>query len=373
MPVRDLTERPNIPRLGKIRLGLKDEQRGFPKNVDYFVCPEEVQAVYGEKPTELRIVFLADDLERIASQYYRAYNASSGLICRGDGYNADALLDGDELKKSGGELTVNAWAHGATRGASSAATTNFIRQQIPCAGAGYDGNPACPMFATKKCAVRNFMQFAIRDVPGLGVYQMDTGSVINIKNINGTIEMARMMFGGVAGVPMILRRSKLEVAPEGKKTTVNGVELIVDTQYSLANLLELRKGSPAAALLPPVDETEAYLAIGDGEEEVQHEYPQERGSAATPAGEDEASSAESHDSLTTSPAASPEQQEAVSRLVLACKGDWAPRDYLSLFKELNHDYMPEGERGFDVKKLTASGANRIIADLKQRRGEPAFA
>lgn len=263
MPVRGLTERPNIPRLGKIRLGVKDEKRGFPKNVDYFVCPEEVQAIYGEEPKELRIVFLSDDLERAASQYYRAYNATSGLICRGDGYRADALLDGDVLTNNGGELSVDAWAHGTTQGRK--ATSNFVRQQVSCGGAGYDESPPCPMFAAKKCAVRSFMQFAIRDVPGLGVYQLDTGSVINIRNINGTIEMAKMMFGGVAGVPMILRRSVLEVAPDGIKKKVQGVELVVDTTYSLANLIELHRGSPAAALLPPVDETEVYEALEDEE------------------------------------------------------------------------------------------------------------
>lgn len=282
MPIRELTERPNIPRLGKIRLGVKDPQRGFPKNVKHFVVPEEVAKALGtDEPTELHIVFLTDDMDRNASQYYRAYNATSGLICRGDGYSADALLDGDVLSKNGGELTVDAWAHGATSGREKA-TSKFVRQQINCAGGGYDGQPPCPMFAAKKCAIRNFMQFAIRDVPGLGVYQMDTGSVINTRNINGTLEMTRLMLGGVAGVPMVLRRTELEVAPDGKKKKVWGVTLEADTQYSLANLIEMRRGplaaallpEGAAALLPPVDESEVYEDPGDGEDEDDEPAPE---------------------------------------------------------------------------------------------------
>ena len=260
MPVRELTERPSIPRLGKIRLGDQGGRNNSPRNMPYFVCPPEVQAVYGEEPTELKVVFLSDDLDLIASQYYRAYNATNGLICRGDGYTADALLDVDELQRGGGELTLNAWAHGDTRGPGSKPTSNFVRQQINCAGKGYEDAAPCPMFAAKpqKCAIRNYLQFAIKDVPGLGVYQLDTGSTISTRQINGAIELARLMFGGIRGVPCTLRRVKRDVSPDGVKKGVWMVELEVDTSYSLESLFALRSGPLSRALLPPVDESEVY-------------------------------------------------------------------------------------------------------------------
>ncbi len=250
MPVRDLTERPQIPRLGKIRLGAQSGTNGAPVNLPYFVVPPEVAEVYGEKPTELNVVFLSDDLERIASQYYRAYNKSNGLICKGDGFRADALLDEKALTANGGALDVSAWAHGTA--------ANIIRKNISCAGGGYEGQPACPMFAAKKCAVRGFYQFAIKDAPGLGVYQMDTGSMVSIRKMNGAIEMARQMLGGAAGIPMKLRRVQEEVSPDGKKKKVWMVTLEVDTRLSLTRLMELHGGPVAQALLPPVDETEIY-------------------------------------------------------------------------------------------------------------------
>ena len=265
MPVRELTERPLIPRLGKVRLGERDEQTKRLYNRPYFVIPEEVAAVYGPEPTELPIVFLTDDEELIASQYYRAYNTSSGLICRGDGYKADALLDEAALAASGGELTIDAWAHGKTRG--RAATERFVRREITCAGAGYGGAPPCPMFEGKRCAVRMFMQFAIARVPGLGVYQMDTGSVHGIKNVNGLIQLVKSLTGGrVAGVPLLLRREKVDVAPDGLKKSVWTVTLRADTEMSIAALLEHARRAPAAALLPPVDETEVYEPVEDDEE-----------------------------------------------------------------------------------------------------------
>lgn len=67
--------------------------------------------------------------------------------------------------------------------------------------------------------------------------------------------------------------------------------------------------------------------------------------------------------------ASEEQKAEVTRLVMACKADWSPRDYGDLFRGLGERFMP-GEPKFDPAKLTAAAAADCIADLKQRRGEP---
>lgn len=270
MPIRDLTERPQIPRLGKIRLGVFDEGKNRPVNLEHFVVPPEVAAVYGDNPTKLEIVFLSDDLETIASQYYRAYNKANGLVCKGDGFTANALLDADVLRKRDGDLTqpfptLDLWAHGSTSGREKG-TENTVKARIECLGAGYGDKPPCPMFAAKKCAVRNFMQFAVRDVPGLGVYQLDTGSVVNTRQVNGVIELCKQTVGGVAGVPMTLERKQLEVAPNGRKSKVWGLELRVATDLSLTRLLEYHESGPRMALLPPVDETEVYEHPGDGDE-----------------------------------------------------------------------------------------------------------
>ena len=52
--IKGLSDKRRLPRLGKIRLGVKaiSQKSGkeYPKETDYFVCPPEVQAVYGEKP-----------------------------------------------------------------------------------------------------------------------------------------------------------------------------------------------------------------------------------------------------------------------------------------------------------------------------------
>ena len=69
-PIKGISDRPRLPRLGKIRLGIKVEEEGkkpYPRAVDYFVCPPEVQAVLGEKPRSLPIAFPTDDPDQWAS------------------------------------------------------------------------------------------------------------------------------------------------------------------------------------------------------------------------------------------------------------------------------------------------------------------
>ena len=61
MPIKGLTtdRQEMLPRIGKIRLGIKKKHsngREYPAATDYFVCPPEVQAIYGAEPKELTIV-----------------------------------------------------------------------------------------------------------------------------------------------------------------------------------------------------------------------------------------------------------------------------------------------------------------------------
>ena len=81
--IKNLSETRRMPRLGIIRLGIKvtnAEGKTYPKATDYFVCPPEVQEVYGERPKELVVMFPVNDRELITPQYYRCYSRTRGLI-----------------------------------------------------------------------------------------------------------------------------------------------------------------------------------------------------------------------------------------------------------------------------------------------------
>jgi len=122
--IKELSDVRRLPRLGKIHLGVKAKnEKGveYPKAVDYFVVPEEVKKVYGEKPEKLKIIIPSEMPDVFFPQWYKKYTYGKGLICKGDGITANRVSPTDnsamqELKtqssflylihmRSGGKVT----------------------------------------------------------------------------------------------------------------------------------------------------------------------------------------------------------------------------------------------------------------------------
>jgi len=212
MPVKGLSDQIRLPRLGKIRLGVKvsGAMSSYPKQVDYFVCPEAVRNVYGERPGELRILFPNEDEGKWASQFYRCYSRQRGLVCKGDGERASALVD---------------------ENTDCLATANSISaclKEIDC------DLPTCPYYG-KQCRRVMNLQFLLPDVPGLGVWQIDTSSYWSITNVNSAVRLVRQLCGRVGMIPLTLKLQPHEVQPEGEKKTVYVLNL--DTQCTLVDML----------------------------------------------------------------------------------------------------------------------------------------
>jgi len=295
MPIRNISDRPRMPRLGKIRLGRKVEGQGrsdYPKALDHFLCPPDViEAVKGSVPfcdasckedagpIELPIMFLANDRDQVAGQWFRSYKAAVGLVCKGDGWKADALFDREALTKAGGAISqpipVDLWARH-----DSKATVRS--DNIECWGEGYDGKDACPAYSAAKCKRLMMLQFAIPQAPGLGVYQLDTSSFYSILNINGFLEYLQTLTGGrIAGIPLTLRLIPQEVAPNGKKKTVRVLQLT--SGFSLAQLAEAMQKPVIEALLPEPEMPDEHFpeeaaieaeAVAVGEPEPSSDEPE---------------------------------------------------------------------------------------------------
>jgi len=197
MPIKDFQGRGRIPRLGKIRLGIKDKTKKnveYPKAIDYFLCPIEVRAVYGDKPKKLQIAFHSDNLEEVFPQYYKRYGKSTGLVCKGDGEIANCI---------------------------NTDTGEFEETECP--------GRECDYYKKNKCKAIGNLYFMIRGVKRFGVYQLDTSSYNTILNVNGGIEYAKKLTGGrLATLPFILEVVPQEVNPEGKKKTVYVLHLEAD-------------------------------------------------------------------------------------------------------------------------------------------------
>ena len=219
MPIKDFNGKARIPRIGKIRLGekVKGQKSEYPKAVDFFVCPIEVRAVYGEKPKKLNITFHSDDPEEIFPQYYKRYGKSTGLVCKGDGEIANAI---------------------------NPETGEF--EEIECQGRN------CQYWKESKCKTIGNLHFIVIGVNRFGIYQLDTSSYNSILNVNGGLKYAKELTRGkLAMIPFILEVIPQEVNPEGKKKTVyvlrleaNILEMMKSLEASPGEILSIGKSKP---------------------------------------------------------------------------------------------------------------------------------
>lgn len=206
-PIKGLTERRRLPRIGKIHLGVKVKPEGkaeYPKAVDYFVFDpnhpqyDELVKTYGEQPKELHVVFPSNDTEAFASQFYRLYSRSRGLVCKGDGETATRMFD----TKTGALANRD--------------SKEVVNKECQCTGR------ECPEYGKRGCGEVMNLQFLLPEVSGFGVWQIDTGSINSILNVNNALDLVRQIYGRVSMVPLVLALEPKEVTnpDDGKKKTV---------------------------------------------------------------------------------------------------------------------------------------------------------
>jgi hypothetical protein len=258
-PIKGLSENRRLIRLGKIHLGIKVEKldsrtgepvhntRGekitYPKATDYFVCPPEVQAVYGERPDRLNIIIPVEDDEMWCHQYYRQYSRTWGLICKGDGETCNRKID----RKTGAI-------------ASRDSKDIVWKEGLPCTGR------ECPDYQAKKCQETMNLQFMLPRVPGLGIWQVDTGSVNSIRNINDNAAMLRAICERVSWIPLTLTLEPKEVInpDDGKKKVVRCLNLRHDK--GLLEILEARDKPRTTLLIPmPAEDQQPLDEIPEDE------------------------------------------------------------------------------------------------------------
>ena len=230
-PIKGISEVIRLPRLGKIRLGIKKETEGtaYPEPTDYFVCPEEVKKVYGEKPHELPIMFPTNDPSQWASQYLRCYSESRRLICRGNG-----------------KIAVT---RGRIRSFHSPVSEDTELREIQCRPA------SCNYYQQGFCRRVMNLQFLLPECLGFGVYQMDTSSFHSMVNINSSLELIHNICNRFAMIPLSLQLIEKEVQPEGQTKIVRVLNLAPG--YSLVEMQKYAQMPPEQALVLPPPDSEA--------------------------------------------------------------------------------------------------------------------
>ena len=274
-PIAGISDDLRLPRVGKIHLGEKKESaKGgeYPSQLPYFLVresettPAEAVAafreVYGDEPTELRVVFPTDNPEDWNDQHWRCYGASWGLTCKGTGRQAQAKID----------PSTKTWAN------KNSETWEWW--QLSICGEG------CERAQDGRCKPVMRLSFLLPDVPGLGIWQIDSSSVHSMRNINGMVHLAQQIMGGrIAFFPFILRRHQITVQPKDTKAkSVYVIDLRPDGPFTMGQARALMEGKAAlpAGVLPEADEEEVPEDLYPEEEAVEAEERVEPEESAPP-------------------------------------------------------------------------------------------
>ncbi len=240
-PIKDVSDIRRMPRLGKIRLGIKVEppppKQPYPRATDYFVVPDEIKHIVGEQPKQLDIMFPVEDPGEFAGQWLRCYSFTQGLVCRGNGFMCRRKVD-TETGALANHTTVK-WE---------------LKDGLPC------DPETCPEYSSEKPQCRRVMNllFLLPDVPGFGVWQLDTTSFYSIVNINSCIDLIKRLCGRISFIPLTLSLEPQIVEPPGiKKKTVHILQ--VRSNVKLAEIQRLGRKPPFADLYP-----EGVLAEKEG-------------------------------------------------------------------------------------------------------------
>lgn len=213
--IKGLSERRRLPRLGKIRLGVRvrtKEGNEHPVETDYFVVPPEVARVYGEKPKELEVVFPVEDRAVIFPQALRYYGSSRGLKCIGNGEEAA------RFNEQTGQMELQ-----------------------KC---------KCHLFGNG-CSPRAHLMVILPKVNWGGVYQIDTGSENTIEDINSGLDHVKDLLKRFALVPLLLKRVPRETNGGGHRRVhyplqidlaTNDIAYINKLRTETALILDRNKG-----------------------------------------------------------------------------------------------------------------------------------
>ena len=270
MPIQGVSDIRRMPRLGKIRLGIKVQQEGknpYPRATDYFVVPDGITEYVGATSKKLSIMFPTENVDEFAQQWLRCYSFTQGLVCKGDGRTATRKVDvetGDIARH-----TTQEWVF-----RESQCDPDTCPEYIGDAERGI--RPQCRR-------VMNLL-FLMPEVPGFGVWQLDTSSFYSIVNVNSCVDLIKRICGRISFIPLVLSLEPIQVTPPGMKKKEVRI-LTIRSDVKLADIQKLGRIPPEQVLLPSLEEEEApedlypqeTLAEAEAKKEAAAPPPPEKG------------------------------------------------------------------------------------------------
>jgi hypothetical protein len=225
--VATISDRP--ARIGKLKIGektLSKSGKEIPTKLDYIKAVDgagnTIQVfhdVFGDRPTEFRAVFPSNDPIDFYWEAYRRYGSGTGLVCHGDGRQAIVEETGETIECPCGHAE-------------------------PTQRDGREYPPACKPVAS--------LSLFLFDVPALGVFQIDTGSLNSIKNLRWFIQSLPGLTGGqYAGIPFKVKVEPFQAMHDGKASVAYQWKLDLLPGYRPMDLRMAAAQAVESFLLPP--------------------------------------------------------------------------------------------------------------------------
>lgn len=195
-------------------------------------APGVAEALKTDCPTELKVFFPFDEIERNFLDFRKLYSASS-LVCQGDGeyiLYATNPQTGQVTVKDG--VCVRAFSE---RMADGKQITHNIEDKMPCPAWGTPGIYA----KCEHCRPRGILLVMLEQVPRMAYFQISTGSIVNLgelpQQMRNVQNIVYELTGKrkLSGIPFILRRVARSMSPLKKDSKGNPTGRVRVDKYVL--------------------------------------------------------------------------------------------------------------------------------------------
>jgi len=280
----DIERRP--ARFGKVRLGRKVQRKitkgprkgemiEVPMATDHFVIDDlpEVQAVYGEEPTEFRIFFLWNDPAKTFPHFLKLYGGRR-LKCLGDG-NWILRRSFDAKENSDGSITPGQRiVDGVDEGTG---------KPVECPWR------ACEFYGMDGCRETGRLLFGFQEIPRLGFYEVVVHKM-GVQAISGQLDAAMAVFGQIVRIPWVMKLADYPVTFDvldertgemvERTRDVKIPQIEIDFQFLQKHMALKTWGAPDPFLLESGQQLAALTSAAQIEPEDMEDHEEERLSAA---------------------------------------------------------------------------------------------
>jgi hypothetical protein len=242
-PLEVMRRRPSsVVKVGDIRLGRKVDVANRPgvtrpMETDYFVCPPEVEAVYGPEPIKLMVMFTSNEISESITRRFSLYGSNQRMKC----YSWDG---GDAQVESTRGFVSRPCPQGALVAGDIDLSEAVQRCPDICDG---KGKQVC----TDGMSIDVLLPEVIGKNPDapVGTYRIRTRSYASMEGVLDGLDMAQKLTGNILGMKFWLTREPCKMRDPGdhSKTQTHYILRLAPVASSVREAIGYNVLEPAEA------------------------------------------------------------------------------------------------------------------------------